>query len=245
MQKYSDEFADLVKQAVEKSEEFYKTNCRETSPNPYYIGFGNPNAKILVVGKELAIDPIKNQKAFKEESVENPIHWKKIIESGQVLDFNPLFPYDNQYKKSGGSTWSQYQRLCDLLIDEMHVSENNHFFYNFFITEANTTPSKNSPGRENLVFEPRIDFFKSNSFFQNFEVIIVASGGYLHVPQIEDIFDVKEFDRSQSKPNNKFITFKNPKTNGLVISTRQLSTSVSSELMNKIASEINSRIQPE
>lgn len=245
MERYSNEFKDLVNLAAEKSEEFYKNNSRETSANPYFIGFGNPNAKILVIGKELAIDPINNPKAFKDESVENPIQWKTIVESGQVLDFNPLFPYDNQYKKSGGSTWSQYQRLCDLLNAEMHVSENNHFFNNFFITEANTTPSKYSPGRAKIDFKDRLDFLKNNIFFQSFEVIIVAAGGYLHVTQIEDIFDVKEVDRSQSKPNNKFITFKDPKTNRLVISTRQLSTSVSSELMNKIASEINSRIQPE
>ncbi|WP_158860965.1 hypothetical protein [Lunatibacter salilacus] len=247
MEKYSKEFEDLVQLAAEKSEEFYKSNSKETSPNPYYIGKGNPNAKILVIGKELAIDPFdtETKHIFKQESVENPLQWKNIIESGQLLDFNPLFPYDNKYKKSGGSTWNQYQRLCNLISAEMHVNENNHFFHNFFITELNTIPSKNSPGISNIEIGPRLDFLKNNKFYQNFDVIIVAAGGYLHVHQIEDIFDVQEVDRSQSMRGNKFITFKGSNTNKLVISTRQLSTSVSAELMNKIANQINSWVQPE
>lgn len=189
----------------------------------------------------MAIDPISNPTAFKNESVENPIQWKKILD-GKETTFNPNFPYgDGFLPKTAGSTWRQYQRLCDLILPAMRVSDKDYFFHNFFITEANTTPSKYSPGRANIDFTQRLEFFKNNRFYQNFEVIIVAAGGYLHVPQIEELFGVKETDRSQSTPNNKFILFKDKKTNKLVISTRQLSTSVSTELMDKIANEINSR----
>ncbi len=238
MQQYSQEFHDLVNLAAEKTDEFYQTNSKDT-PNPYYIGKGNPKAKILIIGKELAIDPKSKPNEFKNESVENPLQWKKIIE-GEESSFNPHLPYKEGFlPPTSGSTWRQYQRLCDLILPAMRVNSKSYFFHNFFITEANTTPSKYSPGRGKLDLDRRIEFFKNNSFFQNFKVVIVAAGGYLHVPQIEEIFAVKEMDRSQSTPNNKFITFRDEGAERLVISTRQLSMAVSQELMDKIANEIN------
>lgn len=87
----------------------------------------------------------------------------------------------------------------------------------------------------------RFAIFKNNEFYQNFDVVIGATGGYLHVPQIESIFGVKEQDRSRTKPGSKFITLTNQQTGQLVISTRQLSTSVSAELMNLIAGATNDK----
>lgn len=243
MVKYSTAFNSLVNHAKEKSDEFYRKHDKDTVPNPYYIGKGNPNAKILLLGKELAIDPLTNKTAFTNESVENTNQWKKIVDSGwtyeQVNGFNPLLPYNGDLPKSAGATWNQYQRLCNLLRPE--VRKDPHFFHNFFLTEANATPSKYSPGRGKIDFRDRLAFFKDNEFYQNFEVVIVATGGYLHVPQIECIFGVKEQDRSRTKPGSKFITFTNQQTGQLVISTRQLSTSVSTELMNLIAGAINDK----
>lgn len=241
MQQYSQDFHDLVNLAAEKTDEFYQSNSKDT-PNPYYIGKGNPNAKILIIGKELAIDPKSKPDEFKNESVENPLQWKKIIK-GEESAFNPHLPYKEGFlPPNSGSTWRQYQRLCDLILPAMRVSSKPYFFHNFFITEANTTPSKYSPGRAKLDLTHRLAFFKNNKFYQNFEVIIVAAGGYLHVPQIEEIFAVKEIDRSQSTPNNKFITFRNEDVGRLVISTRQLSMAVSQELMGKIANEVSNSI---
>lgn len=71
-----------VNYANEKSDEFYLMSGDKTIPNLYYIGKGNPNAKILLMGIELAIDSKTNKDAFRDESVENPTQWKKIIDSG-------------------------------------------------------------------------------------------------------------------------------------------------------------------
>lgn len=238
MQQYSQEFRDLVNQAAEKTEEFYQRNSRET-PNPFYIGKGNPEAKILIIGRELAIDPKSPTDDFKNESVENPLQWKNILENKKI-SFNPHLPYGEGFLPSiAGSTWRQYQRLCDLILPAIRVSNEPYFFHNFFITEANITPSKYSPGRGKIDFKSRLEFFENNRFYQNFEVIIVAAGGYLHVQQIEELFGVKKND-DQSTPNNKFITFRDEGATKLVISTRQLSMAVSQELMDKIANEVNS-----
>ncbi len=47
---YTEDFKNLVKIAVEGSREFYKERKFNT-PNPFFIGFGNPNSKILIFGK--------------------------------------------------------------------------------------------------------------------------------------------------------------------------------------------------
>jgi len=235
MQQYSQTFQDLVNTATIETEKFYKTNSLET-PNPYYIGKGNSRARIMIIGKELAIDPTSKPAEFQNESVENPLQWKKIID-GEETAFDPRLPYGEGYlPRPAGSTWRKYQLLSDLIF---HTETSRpYFLHKFFITEANTSPSKYSPGKKNIDFNSRIKFFK-NSFYQNFDIIIVAAGGYLHVAQIEELFGVKEIDRSQTTKNNKFIRLSDENQKKLVISTRQLSMAISPELMGRIADEVS------
>lgn len=109
----------------------------------HYIGLGNPNAKILIVGKECAI----NTKSNKEEDImlnnitylQNYQQWKNNADNN-ILEvnkwnphdiyydynlYNPLHPFYGQlYKplrtkkdgtKNGGtsSTWYNYQKLIN------------------------------------------------------------------------------------------------------------------------------------
>lgn len=85
--------------------------------NPYYVGFGNPNADILFVGKEMAFTPNTSGGARKlhgfkllfHESIMNYYHWRKIVASAKSgikiddryikefannnkYDFCPMFP---------------------------------------------------------------------------------------------------------------------------------------------------------
>lgn len=64
--KYSKKFIDLVNNS------FINSNNLESSEkefgNPYYVGFGNPNSKILILGKEKGFD-INNLEQFKYESL--------------------------------------------------------------------------------------------------------------------------------------------------------------------------------
>ena len=60
--------------------------------NPYFIGYGNPNAKTIIFGLENAIDlnPKKNKsvyrKLFFEENLNNLHHWEEI----QKCDVNKI-----------------------------------------------------------------------------------------------------------------------------------------------------------
>lgn len=72
-------FEDLVKRAYNLSNEFYEDNPKNL-PNPYYIGFGNPEADILILGKEQAY----NQEHYTQlffESINNPTEWFEKVEN--------------------------------------------------------------------------------------------------------------------------------------------------------------------
>jgi len=81
------------------------------------IGWGNPNAKILVVGKESAIHNIEGKKQYELEILQNHIQWNinikektsqedivpfqfdesgdHILNAGDIT-YNPLYPYKGQ-----------------------------------------------------------------------------------------------------------------------------------------------------
>ncbi|MBC7523705.1 MAG: hypothetical protein H7239_04630 [Flavobacterium sp.] len=119
---YSNEFIDIV---------------LKSKPNNLnnYIGTGNPNAKILIIGKECAVDLRQEFVQYEREIKENLINWKVNIENpslvienwnGNSNFINPLFPYKgqkftiyNDKKKSGkggtSKTWYYYQKLYNRL----------------------------------------------------------------------------------------------------------------------------------
>jgi len=69
---YSKEFINLVNKAFSESEKL--TPEEKAEGNPYYIGFGNPNAKILFIGKEKGFDIDKfNTMLFKEYNKQHPV----------------------------------------------------------------------------------------------------------------------------------------------------------------------------
>lgn len=240
---YPASFKDLVNNAYQKSQELYAQPDHQDTANPYYIGKGNPHADILLIGKELAIDPVSNPKAFQNESIKNPEQWHDIIHGKSIENkFDPRWPYEKSLPKSAGATWNQYQRLNNLLFDDNQSETASTFFHKFFLTEINTTPSKYSPGRSKILGElhlARMRMFKEEQFFQGFPIVIVAAGGYWHIADIQAIFGEALIAQNQSSAQNKFITFTDPTRQKLVISTRQLSTAVSGELMQKIVEEIN------
>lgn len=118
-------FKDLIKK-VDKYE------------NVEFIGYGNPNAKILIIGKECAIDPKHDKNNIYELSIKNnKKQWLKIINETNNFDtgdipswfsacpmeekFSPLFPFKgekftiNRKDKTEGTstTWYNYQKLID------------------------------------------------------------------------------------------------------------------------------------
>jgi hypothetical protein len=225
-----------------------------------YIGKGNPNAKILIIGKELALD--QNQIIeIKETLNRNVSDWKNNIDNPnkEIVNwnkdfnlFNPMFPYKGMMKKeqSFGQTWRKYQ----LLHDKLFSSElKSYDFYNkIFITELNSNPSKysNDQNKENderkkSINERVNNFFKSD-FIQNFPIIIVATGHYTRDYNVNlcKLFNIDFKSPTKEIKGEKIVQWYNVHQNKptqkpkLLIHTKQLSMVVLDELLEQIANEI-------
>lgn len=250
MKIYPKKFIETVDWSYQKSLEFYESNSRESVPNPYYIGFGNPNSKILVIGQELAFDSNDLEK-LKRESIENPSQWKRKITGKfkkEQEGFDPEMPYGDfisDKNKRGNTTWSVYEKLNNLIGKNFRVVEDGNFKYNFFFTDLNSIPSRYSKGLSEKTKKDRMQFLKTNGFFQHFKIVILALGRYLDRNDIIEIFKVssKEEKSKLEGKGKKLITYFDESNKKLIIHTRQLSGSVSGELLKQIGHEIENNIK--
>lgn len=140
--------------------------------NELFLGLGNPNAPILILGKEAAIDKNTNPEHYKKEVVENAKDWEKnkslnkqfvdVINwftNHEVSKYNPLYPYKGQLNKvesrdkngniirgrSGTSkTWYNYQKISDCLFNNGKSSNYINLQEHFFISELNQETAKYS-----------------------------------------------------------------------------------------------------
>ena len=143
--------------------------CKE---NNLFVGYGNPNGKVLVIGKEAAHvakeDLTEHLEKKKEELLQsNVAQWEHILSSGEVPNYdrerpisdeNPLYAYGNQYNKrdnlnnkkgnpyNGGTsdTYTKYEKLYEQLFLQGEKLEKINFQKEFFITELSDYPTKES-----------------------------------------------------------------------------------------------------
>lgn len=242
---YNSTFKELVTEANKKSQTYYglnypDKNSESFNPNPYYIGYGNPKSKILILGKEKAFDYEKQQGQLYYESIANPDDWKRIVENN-ISDINvkydnsttkyknALHPYDDE-KPKGGQTWSKYQKLVNAISNSNNPEIINSFFLKSFITEVNFRPSKKS--KRPKEFGQRLDFLK-HSFYKSFPITILACADYLSKSEIEEIFDVKFSSDSLSANNKRLIVYTG--NNRILLNTRQLSINVEDDYIIQLA----------
>jgi len=224
-----------------------------------YVGTGNPNSEILIVGKEVATD-IENgdNKELEEKNIiafnTNVESWKKNIkknksqeeipkwEFGNIKN-NPLYAFKGVKINKEGHTWRKYQKLYNLIFGNQGENVIN-FQENFFITEMSVLPSKTTKEAQkkktfNFKLTKRKESFFRTEYIQKFPIIILACGNYINGKELTDIFNVKFIERKGTERQYYWIhrnCSENPK---LVIHTRQLSANVSNDLLNGIAKEIN------
>lgn len=221
-----------------------------------YIGMGNPKSKILILGKECAIDAEANHEQHKNEIHNNAYSWRNNIKTSQTFDgvddwfntniLNPLHPYKGQRflinpaKGGTSSTWYYYQKLFNL-ISAKKAGEKIDFFDNCFISELSDATAKSSNLADNELRKSsiikRCELFKTD-FFQQFPIVIIAAGHYCRDfnIDIEELFGVK-WVAPTININNKWVNIHYNNNNSLpklLIHTNQLSM-VSNELLEKIA----------
>lgn len=181
-------------------------NDLEAMKSHPFIGYGNPDANILIVGKECAFS--ENSDVWNKFYKPNFIQWKESFEghgfsytSGNEPydfghgNFHPIFPFFEQRNKRGknkgdtSATYYYYQRLIDMVragsATQYEKFPNIDFFKDCFITELNDICRPNDNGLskvqhveiENHIRE-RFDWMRRTNFFNQFKVVILACGPY-------------------------------------------------------------------
>lgn len=131
----------------------------------FFLGSGNPNAKILIIGKEAAINSLAAAEQHTREIINNENDWESnYINKVQFSDvdnwfstvciptYNPLYPYQGQknnvesrndkghiVRGKGGTskTWYNYQKIIDTIYFNDVPSQLINFHEYAFITELN------------------------------------------------------------------------------------------------------------
>lgn len=167
----------------------YSVSTLKKLANPFFVGYGNPDASILFLGKEKAFQVGHPNRLFLKESINNILQWEKIIEGKHVdeLAFNPDFPRKAFPNLKRRHTWAKYALLLsgiledsNLTFDELYKKENS-FFSKCFLTELNYKPSPKGKSikkiREDIFFKEREKFLRE-MIIPRFDVIIIGAWPY-------------------------------------------------------------------
>lgn len=241
----------------------YNTNFQEivklANREDLYIGMGNPNANILIVGKEIALEKGSQDPVILKTVLKNAQDWMVNINNpdlqiencevdNKIEKFNPLCPYKGMKKKQqkAGHTWRKYQLIYENLTNS--ISDEYTFHQGAFITEMNQIPSKYSAQQNKKLradsIKKRVDLFITSDFIQSIPIVIIACGHYPkeHGFDLCKIFNVDYKATIHANEDTRQwynVHFNkvgdNPK---ILIHTRQLSSSVSGKLIEMIANEI-------
>ena len=222
----------------------------------FYLGTGNPDAKILIVGKELGFE---NQEQAEREVTNNIPQWEENIRKNFSIEdikcysetevYNPLFPYkgqiakkDNEKNNGTSVTWLNYQKLHDDIYCAKSKTKEINFHKDFFLTEINQPPSKSSKEQDKdkrkESIECRKKFIHDSDFFQSFPITILTCKAYISDPQelfVNKLLGGEEVLKIARNPCKIYFSEDKKK---IVILTRQLSNSFKKELLEKISSEI-------
>lgn len=243
----SSNFFDM--ENIEYSKLFIETVQNAFHTNTF-VGFGNPESKILLIGKEPSKSPREEDQAkiYEKTILNNAKDWLYNINNSDIAIpdckddlnislFNPLIPFKGMMlcQQKVGHTWRKYQKLHDYLFNAS--SEYYNFHEDFFISELNDKPSNTSKDANKESIPSRISFIKHSAYFQNFKIVILACGPYLNTTLVEEMFGVT-FVEQKGIARQRYKIFRNVDSNKLVIHTRQLSMDASNALLAGIAEEI-------
>lgn len=222
----------------EKLFEEFKSQCKGKE----ICGQGNPNADILIIGKEPA------GKEFKDTNCQEYFDFlkQKYEESGahcfvepnhEVCYFEQKYPKCKEVRKriaTLSETWKNYQKLINCIYGRPENKNVNDFERFAYTTELSSMPRKRSnypKAKEGII--KRLQYFQNSEFIKSFPVIILACGSYIKNKedrQIDKYFHVKYDGDETGKycftPTIWFYTHHSDdgSKRQLVIHTRQFST---------------------
>ncbi len=215
-----------------------------------YIGLGNPNAKILFIGKEAGaeIGTEIYHGSVKSWKDNNTKYYERYSAENNLRNLN--------------HTWQRNQLLYESILNKLNIKDNLEkkdkyeitFVENVFTTELSILPSPNTINakkqetfKEELI-KRKQKFFKSN-FIKQFQIIIIFASDKKYIEtfpgEVCELFEVK-FDKlhNQNAKDKIWIhtNYKNsiPK---LVIHTRQLTNRITKELIPNISEIVSEFIK--
>ena len=201
--------------------------CRRKN---FIIGQGNPEAKILFIGKE----PSRNVTNDYTFECLDELNGKTFEDLWQVHD-----------KGSEGATWSKYQKTIDRVYPERkHTAGKLDFEEMAFCTEMNNVCSLHTATADKSTIADKRRLFHESGFIQSFPIVILACGDYIinqgDNRQIDDTFGVEYHQEAfpNRRPNYWIHYAKDSNKPKLVIHTRQLSGPLSNEFVFSIGDTI-------
>ncbi|HEY5590256.1 MAG TPA: hypothetical protein VIK55_04490 [Paludibacter sp.] len=235
----SDRENSWIEFAKKQDEQFF-----EKVANPFYIGFGNPQSDILIIGKESGYNYDTNEyKQFYKESVNNIKNWEMTLIKDQII-YN-LYP--ERKKLPSSHTWSYYKAIVERLMN-IDIQDNASFLDHCFITEINHVPSKTSKGRRTVLnrdsYPLRKDFLKDD-FFKQFKYIINTAKAYETIGLTEELFDVEYISKEHIGSNRKIESFYFRKENRSAVVTCQMSGStrgLTTDSINKLCDRLKGKM---
>lgn len=226
--------------------EDFKEIITECKNKTLFIGKGNPNSKILIIGKEIGGG---NPRSIDDVINESTRDIQRNIESWSNTIGYPLHSIKNDVFMYGkNSTWTNYQKLICHIIGQDLGHDNYNFLDYCFMTEMNDmhTPYSDYTKTLDVTERKKLDALRIESlinraklfrmaFFRKFPVVIIASG---HYPRkfgfdMESIFDVEWDSKTEILSKGNFYNTHHGKDK-VLIHTRQMSSGVSNYLISEI-----------
>lgn len=244
---------------LEHIDECYTVEQHPKAEHFKYIGTGNPEAEILIIGKEVACEVGTPQ--FIMEIENNYSCWKNYVSNCSVVvetwngrNYHPRYPYKGQLNKrdkkdNGGTsvTWMNYQKLFDKCFG-LRKSSTINFHDNVFLTEVNSSPSKKTKEADTSSIMFRKKHVLSHQFFKEFSVVVISGLGYFDITnesnEIMSLFKVKYIEEKKvDGKGQRYWVHKSEDGLRLVINVRQLSINISDGLLQSIADDIKSHLE--
>lgn len=231
---YSKEFIEFVENGIDQ----------------YFIGIGNPNAKILLVGKESAIPAhdLENRKIYAKNAEEWATHIRNNTCQGLEYEVGTGHELRAHW---GKNTWSKYQQLSEAIWDQPSRGYYIDFLKYTFTTEMNDSPEKNTATADKSGLNDRKRLFRDAAFIQSFPVVVLACSNYImnndKIREIDDIFGVT-YDGDQTgryyyTKANWFYLHHNEDRSKLVVHTRQLSANVDGQMLKDMGQVIGLHLE--
>lgn len=178
----------------------FKEFLEECKNRNEWCGQGNPNADILIIGKE----PHKPCLITDKEEIQRRLQKQEDICRGRPGEA----PYDPQ-----NPTWCNYQKLIEKIYPQIEFDPGLFDFEKYaFTTELNTIfrPKAVLDAETKRNINERLLFFKDSEFIKSFRVIILACNNFISNDKergflINNVFRVKYDGKPRGEHKEKTV----------------------------------------